>query len=189
MLAATSNPTTRRATTRRPRSRGQPAIPTTTNRSQQVRGRSRRPAVRTRRGSNRSTVTVCGKIGPRPIPKKEERRQGRSQGPRNGAQQNSTWPTPLTGRAKHCFCWIQEPFGSGLRFLGKQNLKLALHQIVARPFIRPRLCPGHLLQVHGPFGDSAPCRPHRLSLQRRPPTCQTRLAGDFSSGHWPICKA
>jgi hypothetical protein len=32
--------------------------------------------------------------------KNEERRQGCSQGPRNGAQQNSTWPTPLAGRGQ-----------------------------------------------------------------------------------------
>lgn len=56
---------------------------------------------------------------------------------------------PFTGRAKHCLCWIEEPFSSRLLFLGKQNLKLALHQIVARPFIRPRFCPGHLLQGIG----------------------------------------
>src|SRR5262245_9179308 len=30
-------------------------------------------------------------------PKNEERRQGRPRSPRNGAQQNSTWPTPLCG--------------------------------------------------------------------------------------------
>ncbi|HLJ96199.1 MAG TPA: hypothetical protein VKU02_23695 [Gemmataceae bacterium] len=45
--------------------------------------------------------------------KEEERRQGCSRNPHYGAQQNSTWPTPLTGRAKHCLCWIQGPFDPG----------------------------------------------------------------------------
>ena len=50
-------------------------------------------------------------------PKKTECRHDSSRNPRQGALQNSTWPAPLSGRGPMAASVVQEPFGSGWRFL------------------------------------------------------------------------
>jgi len=88
--------------------------------------------------------------------KKGASNQDRSENPRQGAVQNSTWPTPPDGGAAQVAASVlQEPEGSGWRFSRKQKLDAhasiqnvsgrAEHRPVAREFSERWTVRGHLM--------------------------------------------
>ena len=88
-----------------------------------------------------------------PAQRKRSANHDRSENPRQGARQNSTWPAPQTGRGSSAASLVQEPEGPGWRFSRKQLLTLARLRIVSRQAVWPatgcmsRRCVLVILQV------------------------------------------
>lgn len=103
------------------------------------------------------------------VQKKRSADRAAPETPAKGRKEQHLADAPLRGGPSTAS--LHEPFGSNWRFFGKQFLKLAFHQVVTWPLLRPRQNPGHLLQYKA-LRRLATHRSRKWSLACRMLRCQ-----------------